>query len=60
MDPVLTRFHDQVLVLKHNLNAAAIADLKGEASDIQNDISKLLQDMNHAISQADSFINALP
>jgi len=24
MDPVLTRFHDQVLYLKHNLNAAAI------------------------------------
>ena len=29
MDPVLTRLHDQVLYLKHNLNAAAIASLKG-------------------------------
>jgi GH15 family glucan-1,4-alpha-glucosidase len=60
MDPVLVRFHDQVLFLKHNLNAAAIASLKGETTSIQNEISKLLQDMNAAISQADSFINSLP
>ena len=59
MDPVLVRFHDQVLFVKHNLNAAAIASLKGETLDIQNDISKLLQDMNAAISKADSFINTL-
>ena len=29
MDPVLARFKDQVLYLKHNLNAEAIASLKG-------------------------------
>ncbi|HWI60080.1 MAG TPA: DUF2959 family protein, partial [Bacillota bacterium] len=60
MEPVLTRFHDQVLYLKHNLNAAAIASLKGESVDIQNEISKLLQDMNTAIAQADKFISAMP
>ncbi len=59
MDPVLTRLHDQVLYLKHNLNAAAIASLKGETLNIQGEISKLLQDMNAAIAQADSFINTL-
>ncbi len=59
MDPVLTRLHDQVLYLKHNLNAAAIASLKGEATSIQTDISKLLEDMNAAITHADSFINNL-
>jgi len=59
MDPVLTRLHDQVLYLKHNLNAAAIASLKGETLNIQTEISKLLQDMNQAIAQADSFINTL-
>ncbi len=59
MDPVLTRFKDQVLYLKHNLNAAAIASLKGESTSIQNDISSLLQDMNRAISQADQFINTI-
>ncbi|HVV70843.1 MAG TPA: DUF2959 domain-containing protein [Verrucomicrobiae bacterium] len=59
MDPVLTRLHDQVLFIKHNLNAAAIASLKGETLNIQTDISKLLADMNAAISQADSFISTL-
>lgn len=59
MDPVLTRFHDQVLYLKHNLNAAAIASLKGESTDIQAEISRLLADMNQAISTADQFIATL-
>ena len=59
MDPVLTRFHDQVLYLKHNLNAAAIASLKGESTEIQAEISRLLQDMNQAVAQADQFIGTL-
>lgn len=59
MDPVLRRFHDQVLYLKHNLNAAAIASLKGEASGIQVEIAKLLEEMNAAIAQADKFIGTL-
>ena len=59
MEPVLTRFRDQVLYLKHNLNAAAIASLKGEATNIQEEISRLLEEMNRAISQADQFINSL-
>ena len=59
MDPVLTRFRDQVLYLKHNLNAAAIASLKGEATNIQGEISRLLEEMNRAVSQADEFINTL-
>ena len=59
MDPVLTRLHDQVLYLKHNLNAAAIASLKGETTNIQAEISRLIEDMNRAISQADTFIKTL-
>jgi DUF2959 family protein len=60
MDPVLTRLHDQVLYLKHNLNAEAIASLKGESTNIQAEISRLLEDMNSAIAQADTFIRTLP
>ncbi len=60
MDPVLTRFHDQVLYLKHNLNAEAIASLKGETISIQGEISKLIEEMNNSIAQADKFISALP
>jgi hypothetical protein len=59
MDPVLTRLHDQVLYLKHNLNAAAIASLKGETTSIQGEITGLIEDMNRAIQNADQFIKEL-
>lgn len=59
MDPVLTKFRDHVLFLKHNLNAQAIASLKGESTSIQSDISKLIEDMNNSIQQADAFIKQM-
>lgn len=59
MDPVLLKLHDQVLYLKHNLNAAAIASLRGEATSIQTEISNLIADMNHSIAKADEFIKAM-
>lgn len=59
MAPVLAQLHDQVLYLKHNLNAEAIASLKGEALNIQTDISKLLAQMNAAIAKADEFVKTL-
>jgi len=60
MDPVLKRLNDYVLYLKHSLNAAAIASLKGEAQNIQTDISQLIEQMNHSIAQADEFIKSMP
>lgn len=60
MEPVLVRLKDQVLFLKHNLNAEAIASLKGETTNIQTEISKLIKDMNSAIAQADKFISTMP
>jgi Protein of unknown function (DUF2959) len=59
MDPVLTAFRDHVLYLKHNLNAQAIASLKGEATSIQTDITKLINEMNVAIAHADEFIKQM-
>lgn len=59
MQPILTQFHDQVLYIKHNLNAAAVASLKGEAASIENEIGKLIADMNASIAEADSFIKTL-
>ena len=59
MEPVLTKLHDQVLYLKHNLNAAAIASLRGEATNIQGEISRLIADMNASIAKADEFIKAM-
>jgi DNA repair exonuclease SbcCD ATPase subunit len=60
MNPVLGKFRDHVLYLKHNLNAQAIASLKGESVSIQNDIAKLIDDMNVSIKRADEFIKQMP
>ena len=60
MEPVLVKFRDHVLYLKHNLNAQAIASLKGEATSIQNDIARLIEEMNASIQQADTFIKQMP
>ena len=60
MEPVLVKFRDHVLYLKHNLNAQAIASLKGEATNIQAEISRLIADMNSSIARADEFIKAMP
>jgi hypothetical protein len=59
MDPVLKQFRDQVLYLKHNLNAQAIGALKGETVDIEKEIQQLIGDMNASIRQADAFIQGL-
>src|SRR5688500_19066792 len=40
MDPVLTRFKDRVLFVKHNLNAQAIAALKGTEIELGGDIDR--------------------
>ena len=60
MEPVLVKFRDHVLFLKHNLNAQAIASLKGEAVSIQNDIGRLIEDMNRSIERADEFVKQMP
>jgi hypothetical protein len=60
MDPVLILFNDHVLFLKHNLNAQAVASLKGEATNIQNEIANLITQMNTSIAKADEFIKTMP
>ncbi len=57
--PVLAAFHDQVLFLKHNLNAQAIAALQHEFIEISVDISKLIQAMEKTISEASAFVSLL-
>jgi DNA-binding ferritin-like protein len=60
MKPVLAQLKDHVLFLKHNLNAAAIGSLKGEAANIQAQIEGLITRMNASIAEADAFIKTLP
>jgi hypothetical protein len=60
MDPVLHKLHDYVLALKHSLNAQAVASLQGESIRIQADVTRLIEDMNASIAQADDFIRRMP
>ena len=59
MDPVLAKFKDQVLYLKHNLNAQAITSLKTELGSVESTIKILLKEMEASIKQADSFISSM-
>lgn len=56
MEPVLQSFLDNVLFLKHNLNAQAIGSLRLEFSDLKGQIGGLIQKMNMAIETSDKFI----
>lgn len=59
IQPVLAAFKDQVLYLKHNLNARAIAALQHELVAISLDISQLIQAMELTIAEANLFVSAL-
>jgi phage-related minor tail protein len=59
MDPVLDAFRDQVLVLKHNLNARAIGSLRGELANIERDTERLVAEMQQSIAEADAFIASM-
>ena len=59
MPPVLSRLKDQVLFLKHNLNAQAIGSLQGEATQLESDVDALLAELEKSISEANEFIEGL-
>lgn len=59
MDPVLAKLQDNVLYLKHNLNAQAITAIRGEFDTLQVDIRELIKDMEAAIEESDKFIEAM-
>jgi hypothetical protein len=59
MEPVLATFRDQVLYLKHNLNARAIASLGDTHRALEADISRLIADMETSIREAENFIKDL-
>jgi hypothetical protein len=59
IDPVLTAFRDQVLFLKHNLNAQALASLQGELVTVEGDIAELVREMEISIAEANDFIEAM-
>lgn len=56
LDPVLDSLRDNVLYLKHNLNARAVASLRGELDTINTDVDRLIAAMELAIAESDRFI----
>ena len=56
MEPILRKFRDQVLYLKHNLNAAALGAFKTEFVSIESDINGLIKRIEASSSEAESFI----
>ena len=59
LDPVLRKFRDHSLFLKHNLNSKAIASLEGQVKTTRIEVSRLIKEMEAAIAEADSFIKEL-
>ena len=56
MEPVLQAFEDQVLYLKHNLNAQAIGSLENELVSIRQDVDSLIRNMEQSIAESEAFI----
>ena len=59
MDPIISTFRDQVLFLKHNLNAAAVSSLGSTHRALEADISRLISEMEASIREAEVFIKDL-
>ncbi len=56
MPPVLRVLQDNVLYLKHNLNAKAVGAISGEFSVLRQDVDSLVTEMNRAIAESNQFI----
>jgi hypothetical protein len=59
MTPVLDTMKDQVLFLKHNLNAKAVAAMQGALTEIEGDVGTLVAEMEGSIAEADQYITQL-
>jgi gas vesicle protein len=59
LKPVVQAFRDQVLYLKHNLNARAINSLKKTVIEIDDDIAALIKDIEASNQEADRTIAGL-
>ena len=59
MEPVLTSLNDNVLYLKHNLNARAVSAVRVEFESIERDIRVLIEDMRRSIASSEEFIRSM-
>jgi len=56
MQPVLASLYDNVLYLKHNLNAQAVGSLRTTFNNLEGDIDILIERMNQSIARSNEFI----
>lgn len=59
LEPVLGKFRDQSLFLKHNLNSKAISALESQVTRVKVDVASLIRDMERSIAEADRFITEM-
>lgn len=59
MEPVLKRLKDNELYLKHNLNARAIGAVGREFGVLEQEVERVIAEMNRAIAESDKFIQTL-
>jgi hypothetical protein len=59
IEPVLSPLRDQVLFLKHNLNAKAVAALDTELVSVETNVAALVRDMQAAVREADQFLASM-
>lgn len=59
MQPVLSSLYDNVLYLKHNLNAQAVGSLRTTFNELEGDIGILIERMNQSIARSNDFINQM-
>jgi hypothetical protein len=57
--PVMSAFHDQVLFLKHNLNARAIGSLKATSATMDTNVTALMKSIDGSMAEADTLITSL-
>ncbi|SMF43371.1 DUF2959 family protein [Pseudobacteriovorax antillogorgiicola] len=56
LDPVLSKFKDQVMFLKHSLNAKALGTFRTEFKQIEKEIKSLSRDIDNSTREAEQFI----
>lgn len=59
LHPALSAMQDQVLFLKHNLNMTAISSIKTEVTNIDKDVTAILQSIDASMKEAENFIKEL-
>lgn len=59
LEPALVPLRDQVLFMKHNLNARAIAGLSQELISVEANVDELVNEIETSVAQADAFIASL-